>query len=41
MKKLAFINDQFIQEKNNIFTLTDSGKLLADKIALELFMEEE
>ncbi|MEM6318100.1 MAG: radical SAM family heme chaperone HemW [Bacteroidota bacterium] len=30
----AFINDQFIQEKNNIFTLTDSGKLLAYKIAL-------
>ena len=36
-----YITIGYIQQKNNIFTLTDQGKLLADKIAMELFLTEE
>ena len=38
-KKISdnYIIGGLIQQKNNIFTLTDKGKLLADKIAMELF----
>ncbi len=35
----SYLTNQLIQQKNNIFTLTDKGKLLADRIALELFMD--
>lgn len=35
---LNYLTAGFIQQKNNIFTLTDKGKLLADKIAMELFV---
>jgi len=35
----SYLSNQLIQQKNNIFTLTDKGKLLADRIAMELFME--
>jgi len=34
-----YLSKKLIQQKNNIFTLTDNGKLLADKIAMELFVE--
>jgi len=34
-----YITQGLIQQKNNIFTLTDKGKLLADKIAMELFLD--
>ena len=33
-----YLTKKLIQQKNNIFTLTDNGKLLADKIAMELFI---
>lgn len=36
-----YLAEHFIQQKNNIFTLTDKGKLIADKIAMDLFVEEE
>ncbi|MFK7984226.1 MAG: radical SAM family heme chaperone HemW [Saprospiraceae bacterium] len=36
-----YIIQGLIQQKNNIFTLTNKGKLLADKIAMELFIENE
>ena len=35
----SYLTNQLIQQKNNIFTLTDKGKLLADRIAMELFMD--
>ncbi len=35
----SYIRNQLIQQKNNIFTLTDKGKLLADRIAMELFVD--
>ena len=35
-----FLHQDLIQQKNDIFTLTDKGKLLADKIAMELFFTE-
>jgi oxygen-independent coproporphyrinogen-3 oxidase len=34
----TYLSQHLILEKNNIFTLSDNGKLLADKIALELFI---
>lgn len=34
----VFIKQEHVIEKNNTFTLTEKGKLLADKIASELFM---
>ncbi len=35
-----YLVEALMQQKNNIFTLTDKGKLLADKIVMELFMSE-
>ena len=35
----SYIRNQLIQQKNNIFTLMDKGKLLADRIAMELFVD--
>lgn len=33
-----YLAKHLIQQKNNIFTLTDQGKLLADRIAMDLFI---
>ncbi|MEM1120184.1 MAG: radical SAM family heme chaperone HemW [Bacteroidota bacterium] len=33
-----YLSKNLIQQKNDIFTLTDEGKLLADRIAMELFL---
>lgn len=35
----SYLTNQLIHQKNNIFTLTDKGKLLADRIAMELFID--
>lgn len=37
----SYIQKQLIQQKNNIFTLTDKGKLIADRIAMDLFIDEK
>ena len=37
---LDYITAGYIQQKSNIFTLTDTGKLLADKIAMDLFVTQ-
>ena len=34
-----YLNQQLVRQKNNNFTLTDTGKLLADRIAMELFKD--
>jgi len=33
------LSKRWVQEKNNIFTLTNQGKLVADRVALELFID--
>lgn len=33
-----YLTKNLIQQKNNIFTLTNAGKLLADRIAMDLFI---
>jgi len=36
----AFLQDKSVFEKNKIYSLTSKGKLLADRITMELFFEE-
>ncbi|MFT5913253.1 MAG: hypothetical protein ACI9XO_004800, partial [Paraglaciecola sp.] len=35
-----FLKDEVVFEKNGFYFLTKKGKLLADKISMELFFEE-
>jgi oxygen-independent coproporphyrinogen-3 oxidase len=36
-----YLNNRMVVEKRDIYSLTDEGKLFADRIASDLFMETE
>ena len=40
-KSRPFINEKLLETKNDSLVLTDKGKLIADKIVLDLMLDED